>query len=407
MTRCGFCGTFTLVGISDQGYRFCNQQCHQNAQALSLSDRLPAADIDRKMQLVHQGNCPCCQGSGPVDVHYSYWVVSTVMLIQWATHRHLCCQTCGRNRKLRDLLTSAVAGWWSVPKGVVLTPIQIVRNLHSLLYPPPPNRPSPNLRQTVQIMMGMRLIDDHQPVELANLPFGHDRQNPEGRAQKTSQDLYRAGVVIRWLLVAISALLLVYSAEFTAVTLDPVILATLAIVVLLPVIDRWIINNFPQRLSWFKRPWTRVVLWLFIFIITIVEMPAFLDAKLCLQTEQNACPVNISEVPQDTSNLYVSVKPDNKLPEPLKLKSTIARLEKVGIKQEIRPTETLFTSTAEPKLQNGELLVELQPPQLPIGDYQVSVRLETAPTVSTKLKFQVVKNSAKSAVSQLDQPRSP
>ncbi|NJN39161.1 MAG: hypothetical protein HC790_11300 [Acaryochloridaceae cyanobacterium CSU_3_4] len=216
-------------------------------------------------------------------------------------------------------MISALAGWWAVPAGIVITPIQIVRNIHGLLYPPPPNRPSLELRQATQIILGMSLIEANQPVQLGNLPFGQDRQSPESRAQNTRQDLYRAGVVIRWLLVAISALLLVYCSEFTPVTLDPAILATLAIVVLLPVLDRWINNKFPQRLSWFKRPWTRVVLWLLIFGITIAKIPALLEAKLCLQTEQNACPVNVREVPQDTRNLYVSVKPE-KLPEPLKIK---------------------------------------------------------------------------------------
>ena len=44
---------------------------------------------------VHQGNCPQCDGPGPVDVHTSYRVYSVVMMTSWSSRPLVACARCG------------------------------------------------------------------------------------------------------------------------------------------------------------------------------------------------------------------------------------------------------------------------------------------------------------------------
>ena len=55
-----------------------------------------------------------------------------------------------KRKRLGAILFCLFLGWWGFPRGLVMTPIQLVNNLVDLLTSRPDARPSPELLQTVR-----------------------------------------------------------------------------------------------------------------------------------------------------------------------------------------------------------------------------------------------------------------
>ena len=53
---------------------------------------------------------------------------------------------------------SLVLGWWGFPWGLVLTPVQIARNLSGMLRPPEPSKPSEKLEKIVRLTMAANAV---------------------------------------------------------------------------------------------------------------------------------------------------------------------------------------------------------------------------------------------------------
>ncbi|MGU7773027.1 hypothetical protein ACV229_22975 [Burkholderia sp. MR1-5-21] len=131
MAECSNCGkTFFIGGRSLDGNRYCSATCAQWHPVLVVAERLPATRVHLYVDDCRYGPCPICKrDDAPVDVHAVHRVVSTIFVTRWTTRRHVCCQRCGRKKQAIAVLTSAVCGWWGLPWGVIVTPIQIARNV--------------------------------------------------------------------------------------------------------------------------------------------------------------------------------------------------------------------------------------------------------------------------------------
>jgi hypothetical protein len=92
---------------------------------------------------------PRCSGGGPVDVHTTHEVWSAVVLTSWKSIPALSCKSCGVKRQIGALAFSGFLGWWGFPFGLILTPIQVVRNLVGMLGGPRRDQPSQLLVDTV------------------------------------------------------------------------------------------------------------------------------------------------------------------------------------------------------------------------------------------------------------------
>jgi hypothetical protein len=57
--------------------------------------------------------------------------------------------------QLGDLAFSALLGWWGFPWGLLVTPVQIARNIAALASPPDPAQPSARLLQTARIQLAL------------------------------------------------------------------------------------------------------------------------------------------------------------------------------------------------------------------------------------------------------------
>lgn len=158
MASCSYCDSFILFGgRTDQTGRYCNEQCQQAGNLLALSQRVSPAKIGQLISEIHQGHCPRCGGRGPVDVHKAHKVWSMLILTSWSSSPELSCKSCAVKRQIGATLFSSVVGWWGFPWGIIMTPVQVVRNIVEMAAGPNPNQPSPLLERIARIQAGIHL----------------------------------------------------------------------------------------------------------------------------------------------------------------------------------------------------------------------------------------------------------
>ena len=159
MAKCGYCGsTIVIGGVRAGDQRFCNNKCHQGAYILSVTKNVPADVLDRQVEEVWRGNCPKCRQLGPVDVHKVHEVWSALVLTRLTTKAQVSCRSCATKRQLGGAAFSFFFGWWGFPWGLILTPIQVTRNIVGMSCGPGSSRPSDDLRKLVLVDLGMQMI---------------------------------------------------------------------------------------------------------------------------------------------------------------------------------------------------------------------------------------------------------
>ena len=152
MAQCDFCGTTILfAGVRDGELRFCNEECHANGSHLLVARRVPESIVEEYARRLHRGRCPRCKGSGPVDVHMSHRIYSLILYSSWRSRPHICCRSCGVKSQVGDTLYCLLFGWWGIPWGLVLTPVQIFKNMVSIFRRPDALRPSEKLKHLVSL----------------------------------------------------------------------------------------------------------------------------------------------------------------------------------------------------------------------------------------------------------------
>lgn len=163
MAACAYCNTTIVFGGVKQGdLRYCNAECAEASALLGYASQLPAAEVQRAVVEVSRGLCPRCHGLGPVDVHTTYRVWSALFMTSWSSRPAVCCQSCGKKQALQDGFYSAVLGWWGFPWGLVMTPVQIVRNIIAFSRDPGLEQPSPELERMVRLELAASLVQRQQ-----------------------------------------------------------------------------------------------------------------------------------------------------------------------------------------------------------------------------------------------------
>lgn len=167
MAKCGYCDTTILFGgVQDGEFRFCNQQCHEKGFLLTIADQVPDEIMEEHLKQVHDGKCPKCGGSGPIDVHTSYTVWSALLMTSWKSRPEVYCNGCGVKAKLGATAISGLFGWWGFPWGIIMTPIQIIRNLAGLVTSPDPLTPSAQLENIVRLNLAAHLVADNRAQQV-------------------------------------------------------------------------------------------------------------------------------------------------------------------------------------------------------------------------------------------------
>jgi hypothetical protein len=152
MTKCDYCGSTILFGGKrDANGRFCNQKCQARGGLIALSQQVPDATVQEQVMKAHQGPCPKCQGPGPVDVHVAHKVWSALVLTSWSSTPLVSCRACGLKSQAAGTAFSLVLGWWGFPWGLLVTPIQIGRNLYGMARGSESSRPSAQLEKIIRM----------------------------------------------------------------------------------------------------------------------------------------------------------------------------------------------------------------------------------------------------------------
>lgn len=158
MASCASCRRIIVFGgRKDGGLRYCNSRCQRRHVPLRLADDVPDDLLHDYVMQVHEGACPHCSRDGPVDLYVSHRIWSVLLISSWSSRPAVCCRTCGTRRVLGDALSSAILGWWSFPWGVIMTPVQIGRNIVTLVRPPVAGHPSAALQAMLRLDLAQAL----------------------------------------------------------------------------------------------------------------------------------------------------------------------------------------------------------------------------------------------------------
>lgn len=165
MPKCSFCSsTIVIGGLRDGDLRFCNQRCRQGGALLTVAQTVPEEQVTRRVAAIHQGPCPKCRSVGSIDVHTSHSVWSALVLTRWRSSPRVSCVACGKKAKIASTLSSLVLGWWGFPWGLILTPVQITKNLWGLATIQPSFTPSPQLERLVRLSIAAELRRAQKPA---------------------------------------------------------------------------------------------------------------------------------------------------------------------------------------------------------------------------------------------------
>ncbi len=157
MARCAHCNTLILFGGRRLGeFRFCNDRCMQRGSHLGLVDSLPPEVVEAEVEAVYRGSCPRCRRAGPVDVHHQHLVWSAIVVTSWRTESFVCCRSCAAKLQIVGVFACLLLGWWGLPLGLVVTPVQLIRNVLALLRPDP-GAPSNELWMVVSATLAEHL----------------------------------------------------------------------------------------------------------------------------------------------------------------------------------------------------------------------------------------------------------
>lgn len=164
MAACGACNTSILFGgVRDGEQRFCNADCHYRGYLLAVAREIPREIVREQTHAVYRGMCPKCQGPGPVEVHTSYRVWSAILLTSWRNQPQISCRSCGVKAQIGNAVFSLVLGWWGFPWGLMMTPVQIVRNVVALFSRSDATAPSDKLERLVSMNLAADVLQEQQP----------------------------------------------------------------------------------------------------------------------------------------------------------------------------------------------------------------------------------------------------
>jgi hypothetical protein len=172
MANCSYCDSFILFGgKTDRTGRYCNATCQQAGNLLAFSQQIPRVEMNRLITEVHESNCPRCGKHGPIDVHKAHAVWSALVLTSWSSRPALSCKSCATKRQAGAMFSSAVLGWWGFPWGLIMTPVQIVRNVFEMIEGPKPGKPTPLLEKYVRLQAAARIVQQPPPLRRTPPPI--------------------------------------------------------------------------------------------------------------------------------------------------------------------------------------------------------------------------------------------
>lgn len=152
--QCDNCGT-TIVfnGIKDSSLLFCNDKCKSKSLLLIYAKNIQQKAIDQKAQEIKNCACPKCGDAGQVGLHTSYKVWSMIFITSWRSEPQICCKSCGVKSQIFHIIKSLLFGWWGLPWGIIITPVQVLRNVIGLFQNDNYLHPSDKLKDYIRLVL--------------------------------------------------------------------------------------------------------------------------------------------------------------------------------------------------------------------------------------------------------------
>jgi hypothetical protein len=164
MPKCAYCNSTLLFGgkkVDDM--TFCNAKCLSQGQLLIVARNIPNDLVSTQARNIHSGTCPVChEQRGQVDVHTSHKIMSFVLMTSWSSNPRISCRSCGVKSQLGATVYSLLLGWWGIPWGLLITPVQIFKNIFAMLRNVESVTPSPQLEQMVRLAIASQALSDNQ-----------------------------------------------------------------------------------------------------------------------------------------------------------------------------------------------------------------------------------------------------
>lgn len=107
--------------------------------------------VRQKVNQLYMSHCLKCDGPGPNDVHTSYPAISAIIITSCTSHPEISCRFCASKKQLTSTILSLILGWWGFPFGILLTPVQMTRNIAGIFRRPSPLMPSDKLTHMVRL----------------------------------------------------------------------------------------------------------------------------------------------------------------------------------------------------------------------------------------------------------------
>lgn len=167
MRSCSYCETqFWFGGKADGSARYCNEECFVNGKFLFLANSLPPHLVTEHVNEIRNSKCPVCGKTARLDAYISYKVWSALLITNSSTHTKLSCEMCANKENRTSSIYSFFVGWWGIPWGIIMTPIQIARNIREILSRQSSNSNSPLFERAIKVDLARQLLieqDNHSP----------------------------------------------------------------------------------------------------------------------------------------------------------------------------------------------------------------------------------------------------
>lgn len=167
MATCTECSSLIMFGgRKHEGAQFCSVKCEQKGLPYVSMAKIQSGLLAIETNKIWQGSCPICSGCGPVDMYTAHSVWSALIITNWVSQPQLSCKSCGRKEMAIATAKSALLGWWGFPWGIIMTPVQIVRNVTGMIMTPDTTQPSKQLKQFVgkHIAANAQIERENEPI---------------------------------------------------------------------------------------------------------------------------------------------------------------------------------------------------------------------------------------------------
>ena len=128
------CASFNYRPVKREGRIYCGGSCLKQFEIDDLAERISEDEVKARAKSMRRSGCPLCRDDDPVDIHSAHYVWSLVLVSFYHTEMRLSCLSCAKTRQFRAIISCVGLGCWGLP-GIILVPMQVVRNLIGLLWP--------------------------------------------------------------------------------------------------------------------------------------------------------------------------------------------------------------------------------------------------------------------------------